>query len=65
VPDGLNKRLSNQGAATPALSDGWSCHTASGKMKTSAPAAQHVGATLLHKDPEFRAIANLPQEWLG
>ena len=22
-------------------------------------------ATLLHKDPEFRAIANLPQEWLG
>ncbi|MCP9892101.1 PIN domain-containing protein [Cyanobium sp. Aljojuca 7D2] len=30
-----------------------------------APAAQQVGATLLHKDPEFRAIANLPQEWLG
>ena len=30
-----------------------------------AAAAQQVGATLLHKDPEFRAIANLPQEWLG
>ena len=24
-----------------------------------------VGATLLHKDPEFRAIADLSQEWLG
>jgi predicted nucleic acid-binding protein len=30
-----------------------------------AAAAQQVGATLLHKDPEFRAIPNLPQEWLG
>ena len=30
-----------------------------------AAAAQQVGATLMHKDPEFRAIANLPQEWLG
>ncbi|MEY4808512.1 MAG: hypothetical protein RLZZ206_2901 [Cyanobacteriota bacterium] len=30
-----------------------------------AAAAQQVGATLLHKDPEFRAISNLPQEWLG
>ena len=30
-----------------------------------AAAAQQVGASLLHKDPEFRAIANLPQEWLG
>jgi predicted nucleic acid-binding protein len=30
-----------------------------------ATAAQQVGATLLHNDPEFRAIANLPQEWLG
>ena len=29
-----------------------------------AAAAQQVGATLMHKDPEFRAIANLPQEWL-
>ncbi len=30
-----------------------------------AAAAQQVGAILLHKDPEFRAIADLPQEWLG
>jgi predicted nucleic acid-binding protein len=30
-----------------------------------AAAAQQVGATLLHKDPEFRAVADLAQEWLG
>jgi len=30
-----------------------------------AAAAQQVGATLLHKDPEFRAVAGLAQEWLG
>lgn len=30
-----------------------------------AAAAQQVGATLLHKDPEFRAVVDLPQEWLG
>jgi len=30
-----------------------------------AAAAQQVGAALLHKDPEFRAIADLPQVWLG
>lgn len=30
-----------------------------------AAAALEVGATLMHKDPEFRAIADLPQEWLG
>ncbi|MCP9927888.1 PIN domain-containing protein [Cyanobium sp. CH-040] len=30
-----------------------------------AAAAQQTGATLLHKDPEFRAIAELAQEWLG
>ena len=29
-----------------------------------AAAAQQVGATLLHKDPEFQAIDDLPQEWL-
>ena len=28
-------------------------------------AVQQVGATLLHKDPEFCSIADLPQEWLG
>ena len=30
-----------------------------------AAAALQSGATLLHKDPEFRAIAGLDQEWLG
>jgi predicted nucleic acid-binding protein len=30
-----------------------------------AAAALQVGATLMHKDPEFRAIADLPQTWLG
>ena len=30
-----------------------------------AAAAQQVGATLLHKDPEFRAVTGLVQEWLG
>lgn len=30
-----------------------------------AAAALQVGATLLHKDPEFRAITTLPQAWLG
>lgn len=29
-----------------------------------AAATQEVGATLLHKVPEFRAIADLPQEWI-
>jgi len=29
-----------------------------------AAAAQQVGATLLHKDPEFRVMADLSQEWL-
>jgi len=30
-----------------------------------AAAALQVGATLLHNDPEFRAIADRPQTWLG
>lgn len=30
-----------------------------------AAAAQQLGATLLHKDPEFQAVADLAQEWLG
>ena len=38
--------------------------TGAGEWFTAA-AAQQVGATLMHKDPEFRAIANLPQKWLG
>lgn len=30
-----------------------------------AAAALQEGAVLVHKDPEFRALAQLPQEWLG
>lgn len=30
-----------------------------------AAADQQIGVTLLHKDPEFRVTADLPQEWLG
>ena len=41
------------------------CHSLSLADAWIAAAAQQVGAALLHKDPEFRAVANLPQEWLG
>ena len=30
-----------------------------------AAAAQQLGATLLHKDPEFQGVSDLAQEWLG
>ena len=30
-----------------------------------AAAALLEGAMLVHKDPEFRALTQLPQEWLG
>ena len=30
-----------------------------------AAAALQAGAVLVHKDPEFRALQVLPQEWLG
>lgn len=30
-----------------------------------AAAARQQGAVLVHKDPEFRALAQLPQQWLG
>lgn len=30
-----------------------------------AAAAQQLGAQLLHKDPEFRGVTDLAQEWLG
>jgi predicted nucleic acid-binding protein len=30
-----------------------------------AAAAQQEGAVLVHKDPEFKPLAQLPQEWLG
>ncbi|WP_254945211.1 hypothetical protein [Cyanobium sp. AMD-g] len=30
-----------------------------------AAAAELEGAVLVHKDPEFRSLAHLPQDWLG
>jgi hypothetical protein len=30
-----------------------------------AAAVQREGAVLVHKDPEFRALDQVPQEWLG
>jgi predicted nucleic acid-binding protein len=41
------------------------CHSLSVADAWIAAAALQVGATLLHKDPEFRAISDLPQEWLS
>jgi len=41
------------------------CHSLSLADAWIAAAALQVGATLLHKDPEFCAIPDLPQEWLG
>ncbi len=41
------------------------CHTLSLADAWIAAAAQHIGATLLHKDPEFQAISDLRQEWLS
>jgi predicted nucleic acid-binding protein len=41
------------------------CHSLSVADAWIAASAQQLGATLLHKDPEFRAIIELPQEWLG
>jgi predicted nucleic acid-binding protein len=41
------------------------CHTLSLADAWIAAAAQQIGATLLHKDPEFQAISDLRQEWLS
>ena len=41
------------------------CHSLSLTDAWIAAAAQQIGATLLHKDPEFRGVAELSQEWLG
>ena len=41
------------------------CHSLSVADAWIAASAQQLGATLLHKDPELRAITELPQEWLG
>ena len=40
------------------------CHSLSVADAWIAASALQVGATLLHKDPEFRALSELPQEWL-
>lgn len=41
------------------------CHPLSVADAWIAAAAQLEGAALVHKDPEFRALDALPQEWLG
>jgi len=41
------------------------CHSLSMADAWIAASAQQIGATLLHKDPEFRGIATLSQEWLA
>jgi predicted nucleic acid-binding protein len=41
------------------------CHRLSVADAWIAAAAQREGAVLLHKDPEFRALDQVLQEWLG
>ena len=41
------------------------CHTLSVADAWIAAAAQREGAVLVHKDPEFRALDQMTQEWLG
>lgn len=41
------------------------CHPLSVADAWIAAAAEQEGAVLVHKDPEFRSLARLPQEWLG
>ena len=41
------------------------CHRLSVADAWIAAAAQREGAVLLHKDPELRALDQVPQEWLG
>ena len=41
------------------------CHPLSLADAWIAAAAQREGAVLLHKDPGFRALDQVPQEWLG
>ena len=36
-----------------------------GERQARLADAQREGAVLLHKDPEFRALDQVPQEWLG
>jgi predicted nucleic acid-binding protein len=41
------------------------CHPLSVADAWIAAAAQREGAVLVHKDPEFRALDQVLQEWLG
>jgi ribonuclease VapC len=41
------------------------CHPLSVADAWIAAAAQREGAVLVHKDPEFRALDQMTQEWLG
>jgi ribonuclease VapC len=41
------------------------CHPLSVADAWIAAAAQREGAVLVHKDPEFRALDQVAQEWLG
>jgi ribonuclease VapC len=41
------------------------CHALSLADAWIAAAAQREGAVLVHKDPEFRALDQVAQEWLG
>lgn len=41
------------------------CHPLSVADAWIAAAAQQEGAVLLHKDPEFRPLSQISQEWLG
>lgn len=41
------------------------CHPLSVADAWIAASAQLQGAVLVHKDPEFRSLGEIPQEWLG
>jgi len=41
------------------------CHPLSVADAWIAAAAQQEGAVLVHKDPEFRALAQVSQEWIA
>lgn len=41
------------------------CHALSVVDAWIAAAAQQEGAVLVHKDPEFRALSHIPQDWLA
>jgi ribonuclease VapC len=41
------------------------CHPLSVAVAWIAASAQLQGAVLVHKDPEFRSLGEIPQEWLA